>query len=70
MDDLNYKICSNCVMDTTDPDISFNEDGICNRRKFNEVTIKNWFPTKEGKRKLDGIIKNIKKTAKIKNIIV
>lgn len=25
-----YQICTNCVMDTSDPDISFNENGVCN----------------------------------------
>lgn len=25
-----YQICSNCVMDTTDPEIIFNEEGVCN----------------------------------------
>lgn len=25
-----YRICKHCVMDTTDPDISFDADGICN----------------------------------------
>ena len=24
------KICSNCVMDTTDPNIQFNASGVCN----------------------------------------
>ena len=25
-----YAICSACIMDTTDPDIEFDENGICN----------------------------------------
>ena len=25
-----YRICSRCVMDTSDPDISFNKNGVCN----------------------------------------
>lgn len=24
-----YKICARCIMDTTDPDITFDEDGVC-----------------------------------------
>ncbi len=27
---LSYQICSRCVMDTTDPAITFNEQGHCN----------------------------------------
>lgn len=31
------KICCNCVMDTSDPNISFDENGVCNHcRNFNE----------------------------------
>lgn len=30
MTEEKYKICSNCVMDTTDPDIHFDEQGVCN----------------------------------------
>lgn len=26
----NYQICTRCIMDTTDPNISFNTDGVCN----------------------------------------
>ncbi len=30
-DDLKeYKICNRCIMDTSDPDITFNDEGICN----------------------------------------
>ncbi len=28
--EANYRICTRCVMDTTDPDIVFDDDGICN----------------------------------------
>lgn len=30
---MEYKICSRCVMDTSDPDIEFDENGICNHCK-------------------------------------
>lgn len=39
-------------MDTSDPEIVFDEQGVCNHcRHFDEVTRKEWFPNEEGKRK-------------------
>ena len=29
MENKNYQICTRCVMDTTDPEISFDENGVC-----------------------------------------
>jgi N-acetyl sugar amidotransferase len=58
----NKQICSRCVMDTTDPDISFDATGVCNHcRNFNEVTVKDWFPNDEGAKRLAKIIDNIKR---------
>lgn len=57
-----YRICSRCVMDTTDPEITFDNDGVCNHCiEFEEVTSKSWYPNDEGKQKLDNIISKIKK---------
>lgn len=37
MSDRPYQMCTRCVMDTTDPEIQFNEKGICNHcRQFDE----------------------------------
>ena len=30
MSSLSYRICTRCIMDTSDPDIVFDEDGVCN----------------------------------------
>lgn len=30
MQTLDYKICTNCIMDTSDPEITFDENGVCN----------------------------------------
>ena len=62
-----YKRCTRCVMDTTDPKINFDENGVCNHcRNFDEVTSKRWFPNEEGKRRLARIIEKIKKEGKNK----
>lgn len=62
MQDKNYQICTSCVMDTTDPEISFDDNGICNHCiEFHEVTTKRWFPNDEGRKKLEEIYSTIKK---------
>ncbi|MGQ4005363.1 N-acetyl sugar amidotransferase [Francisellaceae bacterium CB300] len=62
MQDKNYQICARCVMDTTDPVISFDENGVCNHcREFDEVTSKRWFPNAEGAKKLEAIYEKMKK---------
>ncbi|MGI2027323.1 N-acetyl sugar amidotransferase [Endozoicomonas acroporae] len=56
-----YQICSRCVMDTTDPEINFNEKGVCNHCLQFEITAKNsWFPGPEGKQYLTSLISKIK----------
>lgn len=48
-----YRVCTRCVMDTSDPEIEFDGDGVCNHcRQFEHVTSKRWFPNAEGARLL------------------
>ncbi len=57
-----YSICTRCVMDTTDPEITFDEAGVCNHcRKFDLTLKPHWFPNDEGKKKLDTLIAQIQK---------
>lgn len=61
MKEKDYQICTNCIMDTTDPEIYFDENGVCNHcLNFENQLKKNWFPNEEGKKKLDAIINQIK----------
>ena len=61
MKEKDYQICTNCIMDTTDPEIYFDENGVCNHcLKFENQLKKSWFPNEEGKKKLDAIINQIK----------
>lgn len=56
-----YQRCSKCIMDTTDPTITFDENGICNHcRTFEEVISKRYFPNEEGRKKLDSLLNKIK----------
>ena len=65
MEDKKYQVCTRCVMDTTDSEISFDQQGACNHcHEFDEVTSKRWFPNKEGKKKLEVIFNKIKQAGK------
>lgn len=56
-----YRICTNCVMDTSDEFIEFDSEGLCNHcRNFNDVTSKKWFPNEIGLQKLDKLLKKVK----------
>lgn len=55
-----YHQCVRCVMDTTDPAITFDKNGMCNHcHRFDESIKPNWFPNEEGKRRLESIIARI-----------
>ncbi len=63
--EIEYQICSNCVMDTSDPEIIFDEKGVCNHcNTFYNLTSKEWFPNEAGKAKLDEIVGRIKSQMK------
>jgi len=48
-------------MDTTDPEIVFDENGVCNHcKEFEAITKKRWFPNNEGLRRLKKIVETIK----------
>lgn len=60
-----YKICKKCIMDTTDPDIQFDENGICNHCKKYEERAKNeLYDAETGKQKLNFLVNKIKKNGK------
>ena len=44
-----YQQCSKCVMDTSDPLITFDDDGVCNHcSHFAAVTSQQWKPGADG----------------------
>lgn len=63
-----YQICTRCVMDTTDTDIVFDENGVCNHCASAEDKIKKLMFTSDAERQvaLDSIVKEIKKKGKRK----
>lgn len=60
-----YQICTRCIMDTSDPDITFNDNGVCSHCTRYDIELpKRVFLGEEGKQKLDLLVKKIKKTSK------
>jgi len=61
----NYQICSRCVMDTSDPDIFFDEDILCNNCTNCIEESKIIRPQgEERSKKIEEIVKKIKKSSK------
>ncbi len=58
-----YRVCTNCIMDTSDPLITFDKNGVCsNCKKFYD--IKRRFDTIDKDKELETIIEQIKKNGK------
>ncbi|MDR7866275.1 MAG: N-acetyl sugar amidotransferase [Sporomusaceae bacterium] len=57
-----YQICTRCIMDTSDPEITFDENGVCNHCHNFDVNIKpTWRPDETGKEMLEKIVEKIKR---------
>jgi N-acetyl sugar amidotransferase len=64
---MKYQICINCVMDTSDPLISFNEDGVCSHCLNFESNIRPvWHPDETGAQRLMKLASEIKNYGKDK----
>lgn len=62
-----YQICNRCIMDTTDPDITFDDQGNCNHcNSALELASEIWFPDESGEKQLDAIFERIKHEEKKK----
>lgn len=63
-----YKICSKCLMDTSDPDIFFDDYGVCNHcKRYTDIVKSRVFEGDEASQKLQELISNIKKSGKGKD---
>jgi len=64
-DSESHRICTNCVMDTSDPEISFDDDGVCDycNNYYNSIQP-NWHTGEKGERLLEPILNRIKKEGK------
>lgn len=62
---LEYKVCKRCIMDTSDPDISFDEHGVCNHCLRYEIELpKRVFNGQEAASKLSALVNTIKQSGK------
>ena len=58
-----YQICVRCIMDTSDPEIDFDAEGVCSQcRRFEEVgrPVLERVGTPEGKRSLADLVERMK----------
>ena len=60
-----YQVCTNCVMDTSDSLITFDENGMCDHcHNFYENIKPNWHPDESGALELKRIVAEIKEAGK------
>ena len=60
-----YQICTRCVMDTTDPDIRFDQTGVCNHcHEYDRIVKEHTFTGDEGSRKLETLVGEIKEAGR------
>lgn len=65
MDQRDFQICTNCVMDTTDPKNTFDDQGRCRHcRNFYENILPNWHTDERGRQDLQKVVDKIKKEGK------
>ena len=63
-----YTICTNCVMDTTDSAIVFDERGVCDHCNTFYTQVKpNWHTGEKGKAELDRMVETIRAAGKGKD---
>lgn len=62
---LKYQICKQCIMDSSDPEITFDDQGTCSHcHNYDERVEKEVFPGEEGRLKLEETIEIIKREGK------
>lgn len=60
-----YKICTKCVMDTSDSAITFDADGVCDHcTSFENSILPNWHPNDRGKEIFRQTVDTIRKSGK------
>lgn len=62
-----HQVCTNCVMDTTDPNIRFDMNGVCERcNAYYKQILPSWNKGKGHEAELNNMIESIKKESKDK----
>src|SRR5690349_14844094 len=56
-----YQMCVRCVMDTTDSEIVFDDEGVCNHCRYVDEQVKHyWFPDERGELLLRKMINEVR----------
>jgi aminotransferase len=56
-----HQVCVRCVMDTTDPEIEFDSEGVCSHcHGFEVLAARSWLPNEAGERQLSEIVDRLK----------
>lgn len=64
----NYQICNNCIMDTSDPTLNFDDKGVCAYcNNFEKEIRPNWHPNERGIENIMPTIEKIKEDGKGKD---
>lgn len=67
MTDSTYQICNRCIMDTSDPEIQFDDKGNCNHcNSAFDLAQTTWFPGPDGKKILEEKLEVIRQEEKYK----
>lgn len=62
MSDRDYQICSRCVMDTSDSNIVFDQQGVCDHCiTYDQQILPNWHPDERGQAKLEALVESIRR---------
>jgi N-acetyl sugar amidotransferase len=57
-----YQICTNCIMDTSDSKITFDEKGVCDHcNDFYQHVLPNWHTDERGAKEMEKLVEKIKK---------
>lgn len=57
---MNYQICSRCIMDTSDPHIYFDENGLCNHcQNYDSLILPDWNDSLSDVTKINSLSKKI-----------
>lgn len=63
-----YQICTNCVMDTTDPRIVFDNNGVCDHCNDFSTNIRpKWHPDAQSRQQLEAIVRSIQSAGRGKD---
>lgn len=60
-----YQICTRCVMDTSDPEIGFDEQGVCSHcHHRDEMIAKHVLTGEAGRRKLEEVVEEVRRSGR------